>query len=359
PWPRRDLAVVRDAAAGEVCVLRAEPHRIGERLRILQRTAQHLRIGERSIGMREGDASGLGQLAHLRDVLALEADRQRAHRIDVCLVERSRPVLEHFDQAGFVQRRVRVRRAGETGHAAGDRGVHFRFQRGHVLEPGLAQAGREIDQARADDAFGRVDDAVRSPACRRTADGGDSSGGDEQRRVAVDAMSRVDQASIPDLYIARGLFGRVGQLPASMLITAIRTAMPNVTCGRITEWAPSATAESISTPRFIGPGCMTIASGLASASFSIVRPYSLKYSPVDGSSAPFIRSFCSRSITTTSQPATPLCISLNTRTPVASTRVGTSVRGATTRMSGVPSVARPDTSERATREWRTSPTIAT
>ena len=57
-----------------------------------------------------------------------------------------------------------------------------------------------------------------------------------------------------------------------MLITAIRTAMPNVTCGRITERAPSATAESISTPRFIGPGCMTIASGFASASFSGVRP---------------------------------------------------------------------------------------
>ena len=53
-----------------------------------------------------------------------------------------------------------------------------------------------------------------------------------------------------------------------MLITAIRTAMPKVTCGRITECLPSATAESISTPRFIGPGCITIASGFASASLS-------------------------------------------------------------------------------------------
>ena len=61
-------------------------------------------------------------------------------------------------------------------------------------------------------------------------------------------------------------------LPATMLITAMRTAMPKVTCGRITLCAPSATAESISTPRLIGPGCITIASGLASASFSGVRP---------------------------------------------------------------------------------------
>ena len=61
-------------------------------------------------------------------------------------------------------------------------------------------------------------------------------------------------------------------LPPACDMTAIRTAMPKVTCGRITECEPSATAESISMPRFIGPGCMTMASGLASASFSGVRP---------------------------------------------------------------------------------------
>jgi cytochrome c biogenesis protein CcmG/thiol:disulfide interchange protein DsbE len=52
-----------------------------------------------------------------------------------------------------------------------------------------------------------------------------------------------------------------------MDMTAMRTAMPKVTCGKMTLCAPSATRESISTPRLIGPGCMTMASGLASASF--------------------------------------------------------------------------------------------
>ena len=52
----------------------------------------------------------------------------------------------------------------------------------------------------------------------------------------------------------------------------MRTAMPKVTCGRITLWLPSATALSIYTPRLMGPGCMTMQSGLASASFSGVRP---------------------------------------------------------------------------------------
>jgi hypothetical protein len=43
----------------------------------------------------------------------------------------------------------------------------------------------------------------------------------------------------------------------------MRTATPISTCSRISDCAPSATMESISTPRFIGPGCITSASGLA------------------------------------------------------------------------------------------------
>ncbi len=54
-----------------------------------------------------------------------------------------------------------------------------------------------------------------------------------------------------------------GRLRASASSTAIRTATPISTCSRISDCAPSATIESISTPRFIGPGCITSASGLA------------------------------------------------------------------------------------------------
>ena len=36
----------------------------------------------------------------------------------------------------------------------------------------------------------------------------------------------------------------------------MRTAMPLVTCSRMTERPESASSESISTPRLIGPGCM-------------------------------------------------------------------------------------------------------
>ena len=80
---------------------------------------------------------------------------------------------------------------------------------------------------------------------------------------AVDAVFRVDEPAVLDVEL---------QLPPRIDMTAIRTAIPKVTCGRMTERGPSATAESISMPRFIGPGCITIASGFAAASFSGVRP---------------------------------------------------------------------------------------
>ena len=49
--------------------------------------------------------------------------------------------------------------------------------------------------------------------------------------------------------------------PATRKRTAIRTASPLVTCSRMTDWGPSAMAESSSTPRLMGPGCMIRASG--------------------------------------------------------------------------------------------------
>ena len=60
---------------------------------------------------------------------------------------------------------------------------------------------------------------------------------------------------------------------ASTSSTAMRTATPISTCSPITlRSGSSATALSISTPRFIGPGCMTMASGFATASFSASSP---------------------------------------------------------------------------------------
>ena len=58
--------------------------------------------------------------------------------------------------------------------------------------------------------------------------------------------------------------------------TAILTATPLLTCSRMTERGPSATSEAISTPRFIGPGCITSTLGEASLSRFASSPKSRK-----------------------------------------------------------------------------------
>ena len=83
-----------------------------------------------------------------------------------------------------------------------------------------------------------------------------------------------------------------------------------------------------------------MASLAASARRAGVRPYHLKYSWADGSNAPFMRSFCNRSIITTSTSFSPVAMSWWTWTPSFSTCVGISVRGPTTRTSGTPRVVR-------------------
>ncbi len=52
----------------------------------------------------------------------------------------------------------------------------------------------------------------------------------------------------------------------------MRTVTPLATCATIVERAESATSAAISTPRFIGPGCMTMACSGSSAIRPASRP---------------------------------------------------------------------------------------
>ena len=60
--------------------------------------------------------------------------------------------------------------------------------------------------------------------------------------------------------------------PASRYSRAIRTATPFVTCSVMTDRGSTATSAAISTPSFMGPGCMTTTSGDAARSRSRVSP---------------------------------------------------------------------------------------
>ncbi len=137
----------------------------------------------------------------------------------------------------------------------------------HVDQTGRHGAAAAIEELRAlDRPFRDVhaeigDDAVRD---QEPAEGVEPGGRIDEPRI--------DQGEGPVLgavVVVGGHGGHpFGRLRASAWSTAMRTATPISTCSRITLRASSATLESISTPRFMGPGCMMSASGLAQASLS-------------------------------------------------------------------------------------------
>ncbi len=253
-------------ALAEVAVLRAQPHGVAEGARIEHRALQHLRIGQRHVGLAEADAAALGELGHLGQHAAGQAARECAEREQARARQLAGAEGEHLDQAGLVEHGVGVGRAHQAGDAAGHGRGHLALEHALVLVAGFAQPRGEVDQAGRDDAAAGVEGALGLEAGGdAVADAGDLSVGDGDVGLLVGARGGVDHATVGDVDVH-------ASLPATMLITAIRTAMPKVTCGRMTLCRPSTTAESISTPRLIGPGCITMASGLASCSFSGVRP---------------------------------------------------------------------------------------
>src|SRR5260221_8397578 len=162
------------------------------------------------------------------------------------------------NQIGLDGRLGGVGQRAEAGYAALCGGGYFRIECCLVLVARLAQPHREVDETWTNDK------ALRFNSFFRFYFFNDFSISNVHIANGVLPARRVDDASALDV--------QVHQLPATMLMTAMRTAMPKVTCGRITECGPSATDESISTPRFIGPGCLTMASRLAAESLSSVRP---------------------------------------------------------------------------------------
>jgi hypothetical protein len=139
----------------------------------------------------------------------------------------------------------------------------------------------------------------------------------------------------------------------------MRTATPFSTWSRMTERSPSATSGAISSPRFMGPGCITMTSRLARLSSSRVRPNCREYSRSVGNMSAPIRSFWMRSIITTSAPSTASASERQTRTPRASSAPrGIIVAGPVTR-TREPNRRSRWALERATRLWAMSPQMAT
>ena len=137
----------------------------------------------------------------------------------------------------------------------------------------------------------------------------------------------------------------------------MRTATPLVTWWSTIEPGSSAGSTAISTPRFIGPGCMTRACGGRRRARCGVRPYSVVYSLSDGTSASRIRSRCIRNRYSTSRSGRTASRSWLTSTGHWCTAGGRRVGGDTS-VTWAPSAVNACTLLRATRLWATSPTIA-
>src|SRR5262249_22320699 len=87
---------------------------------------------------------------------------------------------------------------------------------------------------------------------------------DQHIAIGIEIARRIDDPGVGEQdRAAVGQHHAFGKFRDKASSTAMRTATPISTCSRISDCAPSATLESISTPRFIGPGCMTSASRLA------------------------------------------------------------------------------------------------
>src|SRR3569833_2159542 len=169
---------------------------------------------------------------------------------------------------------IRVATAGVSITGSQSGGAH-KVVTPPLTAAGVAEMGAQINEPGADHQAAHIDFFVGGEAVGRRAHRGEAAVGDPEVADLVDLVGRVDHAAVAEHEAHQATFPSTsGILPMHMAITAMRTAMPWVTCCRITERGPSATLDAISTPRLMGPGCMTMASGLAAASRSSVRPYS-------------------------------------------------------------------------------------
>src|SRR4029077_10955992 len=138
-----------------------------------------------------------------------------------------------------------------------------------MLAPGLAGEYAHVDQSGRQHQALAVDDFRVVGFCvveEARSDIGDSAVLHQKAALDVQLRSRIDQARIAERDPFRhGALRPSRAMPReSASSTAMRMATPISTCSWMTLTSmSSATAESISTSRFIGPGCMTSAPGLA------------------------------------------------------------------------------------------------
>src|ERR1022692_1163735 len=167
--------------------------------------------------------------------------------------------------AWFPQVRVQVNQAGQRDKPAGVKYLAAdSLPSGVRAELGDHAAGDEdvgglaAERPRAPDQPGAV--ASRAPRVGAAAP------------CAAAACAAAARAAAARAAAARPGHDCASAPPSNRYSTAIRTLTPLATCSTIVDLAESATSAAISTPRFIGPGCMTMACSGSSATRAASRP---------------------------------------------------------------------------------------
>ena len=148
--------------------------------------------------------------------------------------------------------------------------------------------------------------------------------------------------------------------PSNSASTAMRTNTPLATCSRISDCAPSATSAAISTPRLIGPGCMTRQSGARAPQALRGQAVTREIFRFGGNRRRFHALFLQAQHDGDVDAGDRLVeIVENAAIREIRRRPAASCGGAHRRSSATPSARNACTSERATREWRMSPQMTT
>jgi len=194
-----------------------------------------------------------------------QAARQRAERKQAAAAQPASAKLEHLDRPGSSSA-GRCRQADQAGHATGRRRASSLSSMLHARAGSRSRAARSPVPVRRPGRWRRAcvrrevaadvaSATMRPPAMNRSPTGRVTAGSTRRPSLISNFMVPLALRAVrPRGASALGRpSGAHASFPAIIDITAMRTAMPNDTCGRITLCAPSATAESISTPRLIGP----------------------------------------------------------------------------------------------------------
>ena len=268
----RPVTFMHDAAAGKNRIFAVIENRQFESARIFDHMAHKLMILNTFPVIGKRHDSGGFQSADARHLLSLQTFGDRAagkHLDDAFRLSISPDVM---DGSGVVRTRTCVRHGYNGGESACRRRQRSGVNGFRIRLAGLPQVDMQVNETGSENISRQVNDFRIFQRC----------GIGEHAILHTDVHDFVD---IPrGIDHARTFVNSLTHFrhPATRNNTAMRTASPLVTCSRMTDCGPSASADASSTSRLIGPGCMIKASGLIYLRLSLSSPKTFAYSPVLG-----------------------------------------------------------------------------